>query len=68
MIQDRAEARAQRIQEELEDEQEEAEFEREMEAIQARNRRKMSIFSSSSVESWDQDSQSDSSTDPLTLE
>jgi hypothetical protein len=49
IIQERAEARAQKIQEELEDDEEEAEFEREMEAIQARNRRKMSIFSSSSV-------------------
>jgi hypothetical protein len=67
MIQDRAEARARRIQEELEDEQEEAEFKREMEAIQSRSRR-FSI--SSSINEWGEESNgfSDNSqldTDPL---
>jgi dipeptidase len=67
MIQDRAEARAWRIQEELEDEQEEAEFKREMEAIQSRSRR-FSI--SSSINEWEEEFESSSDysqldTDPL---
>jgi hypothetical protein len=68
MIQERAEARARRIQEEQEDEQEEANFEREMEdAIQSYSRR-FSI--SSSINEWDEESESLSDysqldTDPL---
>jgi ribosomal protein S27AE len=68
MIQDRAEARARRIQQELEDEQEEANFERQMEeAIQSRSRR-FSI--SSSINEWEEEFESSSDysqldTDPL---
>jgi hypothetical protein len=66
MIQERAEARAQRRQEELNDEREEAEFEREMEAIRTGNSGRNSDVSSQfseSIDSWDENSQLN--TDPL---